>query len=100
MDRILNWDGCNNVRDLGGLRTRSGSQTRWGAVVRSDNPCKLSRAGWASLYGHGIRTIIPLRTDGQPEDEPDIVPRPTDIVTANFSVSAFNKALHGHPYGV
>jgi protein-tyrosine phosphatase len=31
----LDWEGCYNVRDLGGLRTADGRETRWGAVVRS-----------------------------------------------------------------
>lgn len=84
--RILNWEGCNNVRDLGGLPTRSGLRTRWGALVRSDHPAKLTAAGWEALYAHGIRTIISLRTDGVNEDQPDIVPRPTDITTLNLAI--------------
>jgi protein-tyrosine phosphatase len=69
MDRILNWDGCRNVRDLGGLSTLDGGKTRWGAVVRSDSPSRLSRVGWSALYTCGIRTIITLRTHGMTEDE-------------------------------
>jgi hypothetical protein len=30
--RILTWDGCKNVRDLGGLRTSNGRLTRIGAL--------------------------------------------------------------------
>jgi len=67
--RILAWDGCSNVRDLGGLRTCDGGTTRLGAVVRSDTPARLSAAGWAALYAYGIRTIITLRTHGMVEDE-------------------------------
>ncbi len=65
--RILLWDGCTNVRDLGGLKTRDGRVTRWGAVVRSDTPARLTEAGWSALYAYGIRTIITLRTDGMKE---------------------------------
>jgi protein-tyrosine phosphatase len=32
-DRNLNWEGCFNVRDLGGLSTIEGRLTRWGAVA-------------------------------------------------------------------
>ena len=70
LDRFLGWDGCSNVRDLGGLNTRDGRQTRWGAVVRSDHPAKLTENGWSELYAHGIRTIISLRTHGLVEDIP------------------------------
>ncbi len=85
-DRHLTWDGCINVRDLGGLRTADGRATRWGAIVRSDNPCKLSAAGWSALHAHGIRTIIALRTDGVPEDHPNAAPRPPDLTTIQVPI--------------
>src|SRR5690242_20737606 len=85
-ERCLNWDGCTNVRDLGGLSTVDGQVTRWGAVVRSDHPAMLTEAGWLALYEHGIRTIIELATDGNPEDVPDIAPRPSDIVKIRCAV--------------
>lgn len=77
-DRILTWDGCNNVRDLGGLKTSTGFVTRRGAVVRGDQPSRLTENGWSALYAHGIRTIISLRTHGLEEKEYPIVhpPRP------------------------
>ncbi len=85
-DRRLTWDGCTNVRDLGGLRTIDGRVTRWGAVVRSDHPARLTAAGWSALYEHGIRTIITLATDGNPEEMPDAAPRPSDLVTIRCAV--------------
>ena len=72
--RILNWDGCTNARDLGGLHTLDGRQTRWQAVVRSDTPSRLTAAGWSALYAYGIRTIITLRTHGQTEPELNFSP--------------------------
>jgi protein-tyrosine phosphatase len=65
IDRHLDWDGCFNVRDLGGLRTIDGHTTRWGAVVRSDAPDRLSAASWSALKAHGIRTIVDLRDDSE-----------------------------------
>ncbi len=59
--RELVWDGCVNVRDLGGLPTEDGRVTRFGAVVRADNVRRLSDAGWEALAGYGIRRIIDLR---------------------------------------
>jgi hypothetical protein len=69
--RILNWEGCNNVRDLGGLGTQDGSLTRLGAIIRGDSPSRLTQAGWEALYEYGIRTIITLRTHGMQEPELD-----------------------------
>jgi len=68
-ERVLVWDDCRNVRDLGGLRTSDGRMTRWGTIVRSDTPSRLTAEGWSALYDYGIRTIISLRTHGMVEDE-------------------------------
>jgi protein-tyrosine phosphatase len=59
--RHLEWEGAFNVRDLGGYPTADGRTTRWGAVVRSDSPTRLTGAGWDALREHGIRTIVDLR---------------------------------------
>ena len=81
-NRILNWEGCNNVRDLGGMDASNGSKTRWGAIVRGDHPAKLTESGWASLYEHGIRTIVSLRTHGLDErDYLEVKPPYSDIET-------------------
>jgi len=79
-NRILNWEGCNNVRDLGGMDASNGSKTRWGAIVRGDHPAKLTADGWSALYEHGIRTIVSLRTHGFDEkDHPVVVPPHPEI---------------------
>lgn len=69
--RDLAWDGCRNVRDLGGLETTGGGSTSFGRVVRADNPARLSPAGWKALHAHGVRTVILLRTLGIEDPEPD-----------------------------
>ena len=85
-DRVLVWDGCTNVRDLGGLSTCDGRMTRWGAIVRSDTPARLTTAGWSTLYEYGIRTIISLRTYGMVEDELNITPPYSDLVTVQVEI--------------
>jgi protein-tyrosine phosphatase len=85
-ERVLAWDGCVNVRDLGGLETLDGRITRWGAVVRSDSPARLTAAGWSSLYAYGIRTIITLRTDGMMEDELNFTPSHSDVETVQVAI--------------
>jgi hypothetical protein len=78
-DRDLDWEGCFNTRDLGGLSTRAGGQTRFGQIVRSDSLSALSAEGWAALEAYGIRTVVDLRN----EDEigADAAPRPESIET-------------------
>ena len=51
MTRALEWDGCLNVRDLGGVPLEGGGHTRYGALVRADNIRKLSDDGWRALAG-------------------------------------------------
>jgi protein tyrosine/serine phosphatase len=73
--RTLQWDGCVNVRDLGGLPTADGGETRHGAVIRSDNARRLTDAGWQALVEHGVRTVIDLRwAEERAEDPPRELP--------------------------
>jgi protein-tyrosine phosphatase len=84
--RILGWDGCRNVRDLGSLSTGAGRVTRWGEVVRSDTPARLTAAGWSALYDYGIRTIITLRTHGLTEDVLNVAPPYPDIAISQVEI--------------
>ncbi|MFC1466840.1 MAG: tyrosine-protein phosphatase [Candidatus Brachytrichaceae bacterium NZ_4S206] len=61
MTRRLYWDGCLNVRDLGGFCTRDGRSTRRGALVRMDNPGHLTDVGVRALLDYGVNTVIDLR---------------------------------------
>jgi protein tyrosine/serine phosphatase len=79
----LEWDGCLNVRDLGGLPTEDGRTTRLGAVVRSDNIRKLSDAGWHALANHGVTRIVDLRW---PQELAEDQPRDVDIEVVHVSV--------------
>lgn len=80
--RHLDWDGCCNVRDLGGLRTADGREIRWGAVIRADALDRLSASGWTALEAHGVRTVIDLRNDD--ERTPDVAPRPAGLATVQL----------------
>ena len=70
MTRALEWDGCLNVRDLGGVPLESGGHTRYGALVRADNIRKLSDAGWRALAGHGVVRIVDLRWPEELDEDP------------------------------
>ena len=68
--RSLAWDGCFNVRDLGGLETASGGRTRRGVVVRADNVRRLTAAGWQAALDHGVRRVVDLRFEDEAPGEP------------------------------
>lgn len=88
--RCLSWEGCYNVRDLGGLPTTDGYEIRWGAVVRSEAPHLLTADGWSALHDHGIRTIVDLRNDV--EIKPDVVPRPASLPIVRQPLDAAEDA--------
>jgi protein-tyrosine phosphatase len=60
-ERTLTWDGCVNVRDLGGHATEDRRTTRFGAVVRADSVRTLTDAGWEALLAYGVSRIVDLR---------------------------------------
>jgi protein-tyrosine phosphatase len=70
-ERTLVWDGCVNVRDLGGLPTEDGGKTRFGAVVRADNVTLLSDEGWDALVRYGVRRIVDLRHEEEAASDPE-----------------------------
>ena len=81
--RDLVWDGCLNVRDLGGLPTTDGSETRFGSIVRADSVHLLSDEGRRALVDHGVRTVIDLRGDHEREDDPP-AELPVEVVHVPF----------------
>jgi protein tyrosine/serine phosphatase len=82
--RDLVWDGCSNVRDLGGHVTADG-ETRFGAVVRSDSRAHLTDAGWEALLAYGVSRIVDLRRDDELADDP---PRDVDVEVVHVSLMA------------
>lgn len=60
--RRLNWDGCSNTRDLGGLSTSHGDTVRFGAFIRSDNLSRLTEAGIKAVEQTGVSLVVDLRS--------------------------------------
>jgi protein-tyrosine phosphatase len=83
----LAWEGCLNVRDLGGLPTVGGGVTRTGAIVRGDSPDRLTPGGWAALREYGIRTIVDLRD----EDELGAVERRPDPAVVHLPLDGIDE---------
>jgi protein tyrosine/serine phosphatase len=80
----LAWNGCLNVRDLGGHPTRDGGETAFGAIVRADSVRQLTAEGWRALLDYGIRTIVDLRGDHERADDPphDV---PVEVIHVPFT---------------
>jgi len=73
VSRDLAWDGCVNVRDLGGFTTPAGKTTR-GVFVRADNARKLTPAGWRAASEYGIRAVLDLRSEAECAADPPAQP--------------------------
>lgn len=93
LPRQLQWEGCWNVRDLGGLATEDGSTTRLGAVVRADDISQLTPAGWDSLVAYGVRRIVDLRHEDPPYEAPVEVVRAPLVEDGTFA--AIDELLTG-----
>lgn len=78
-ERHLVWDGCLNVRDLGGHPTEDGGSTRYGTVIRADCVRQLTDRGWQEVVSYGVRTVVDLRLHDELEADPpgDL---PVDVV--------------------
>src|SRR3954454_11707112 len=98
MERHLHWDGCINVRDLGGL-----GRIRRGALVRADALQNLTPAGWAALEAHGIRTVVDLRNPDEIGE--DAAPRPPGLTTLRIPLDGmedsefWSRWLHRPEFG-
>lgn len=86
-DRDLAWDGCVNVRDLGGI-----GRVAPGAVVRMEEPATLTEAGWAAAWAHGVRTIVDLRDPC--EHTPDRAGRPEGMTTVHAPVDPIGTPFY------
>lgn len=68
--RDLVWDGCLNVRDLGGHRVGGGGETAFGRVVRADSVRQLTEAGWHAAVDYGVRSVVDLRDEEELRADP------------------------------
>ncbi len=85
MTRTLQWEGCVNVRDLGGVPVEGG-ETPFGVLVRADNIRRLTDEGWRALADHGVVRIVDLRWPEELDDDP-----PRDVHADVVHVSLLGK---------
>jgi protein-tyrosine phosphatase len=98
--RDLDWDGCVNARDLGGLPTVDGRVTRRGALIRSEGVDRRSPDGWSALREYGVRTIIDLREEDEltePGDGVETIHIPLDRIAEDPEF--WEDWMHGPQFG-
>lgn len=65
----LDWEGCENIRDLGGVAAASG-ETAFAVFLRGDNARRLTVSGWRQAAAYGVRTVLDLRSEPECVDDP------------------------------
>ena len=71
MERRIVLGKMLNLRDLGGYPTADGRTTRWGVLLRGDNPMGLTDADVQLLLERNITTIVDLRSPAEARQFPD-----------------------------
>lgn len=71
VSRKIELDGTKNLRDLGGIRTKSGKRIREGALLRSDSLHALSGKDVETLASIGLRCAYDFRNDVEQKKAPD-----------------------------
>lgn len=66
----LDWEGCLNGRDVGGLPSSAGRRIRFGALLRSDSHSRLTAGGVAAVRAVRITRILDLRWARETVHEP------------------------------
>jgi len=79
-ERILRWEGCVNVRDLGGLPLAGGGETAYRVVVRADSLPGLTEVGRRSLVDYGVSLVVNLRPMREADDEEGVEPLPVPVL--------------------
>jgi protein-tyrosine phosphatase len=93
-DRILRWDGCVNVRDLGGLPLAGGGETAFRVVVRADSLPGLTEAGRRALVEYGVSLVINLRPLREDDEEDAVDALPVPVVRAPMEPRGLRAAWH------
>ncbi len=101
----LRVEGLHNVRDLGGRPRRRGGTTPRGVFVRSEQPDRVTDAGWATLRAHGVGTVMDLRQPDErsrhraavPDDVADLHVDHDGLEHADFWAGYWDNGLVGTP---
>lgn len=71
MTRRIRLGKMLNLRELGGYPAAGGKTTRWGSLLRGDNPMGMTRADRDWLLERGFTTVIDLRSAAERTHLPD-----------------------------
>lgn len=70
-NRVLNFSGSWNLRELGGYQTEDGYQIRWRKLLRSGNLSNLTLLGQEELVSYGLKYDLDFRSKSEVSHFPD-----------------------------
>jgi protein-tyrosine phosphatase len=79
-DRVLEFDGCFNFRDVGGYPTVDGRWVRPQYLYRADGPHALTARDESLLRALGLRTVLDLRTTDEGEQRGSYATHVDDVI--------------------
>jgi protein-tyrosine phosphatase len=97
--RLLPMEGGFNFRDMGGYRTISGKQVKWGKVFRSDELHNLTDNDLEYLNEIPLRTIVDFRSEQELKDAPD--KKPASVINSYaLTITPGNRSNINDPEGL
>ncbi len=72
MSTLPEFKTVNNIRDLGGMKTRDGRKIKPGRLIRSGNLARLSDEEQQKLFSF-VGTVVDFRSGIEREEKPDVI---------------------------
>lgn len=79
-NRVIEFEGVHNVRDLGGLKTADGKTVRKGCLIRSANLSEATDNDVRKLQDMNLQKVVDLRTVREIGGEGDRIPESTEYI--------------------
>jgi protein-tyrosine phosphatase len=79
-DRVIEFDGCFNFRDVGGYPTVDGRWVRPQLLYRADGPHALTTRDESLLRSLGLRTVLDLRTVDESSERGSYATHVDDVI--------------------
>jgi protein-tyrosine phosphatase len=87
-ERLLDFKGTVNFRDIGGFLTEDGREVKWGKIFRSGHLYKLGKAEHSVFNSLAIQTVIDFRGHQMLKRFPDRVPNPDKVNFINIPIES------------
>jgi len=94
--RLLNFEGIDNFRDLGGYPAADGRQVKWGVLYRTATLAHGSNADLQRIEQLGLKALVDFRSAAEKEAEPNHLPDTTTFAVVEIpTLDDGNKAMVG-----